>query len=385
MGQFDDIRPYDNHEVPAVIQSLLADRELIAAIASLKLGVWHKAFTWFIYPVIRSVLRYQLRTVETVADFQLIVRHYMENMIAATTVGLTESGFENLDYDTTYLFMSNHRDITLDPAFISYALDGNKHNTVRIAIGDNLLSKPYVSDLMRLNKSFIVNRSAKGPRQMLASYKQLSSYILHSITVDKASIWIAQRQGRAKNGVDRTETALVKMVAMSQDKKKESFAEYINRLNIVPVAISYEFDPCDKAKARELYEVDVNGAYAKTEHEDVSSIVSGITGKKGHVHVSFGQRLTGEFEGAESVANAIDAQVVKNYRLHPTNFFAYKMLHGKFPPDIIFKNNKPFDGVGFQFQEQAFKERVEAVPTEHRKYMLGIYANAIKSKRQFSI
>jgi Acyltransferase len=378
MGQFADIRPYNDSEVSAVIQNLLADDELMVAIASLKLGPWHKAFTWLIYPLIRLVLRRQLKPVRTVADFQMIVKRYMDSMITNSSEGFTVSGLDQLDPGLNYLFMSNHRDITLDPALVNYSLYQNGHDTVRIAIGDNLLTKPYVSDLMRINKSFIVNRSATGPRQLLAIYKKLSAYMHHSITVDHASIWIAQRQGRAKDGVDRTEAAVIKMVAMSQDRKKEQFSDFINRLNIVPVAISYELDPCDQAKAAELYETAVTGQYDKDEQEDVQSIAKGITGNKGHVHVSFGKPLSGDFEDADAVAREIDRQVVSSYLLHPTNFFAYKMLHGDYPADF------EFNSAQFAAQEQAFQARVEAAPKEHREYLLGIYANAIESKRQVS-
>ena len=384
MGQFDDIRPYNDSEVATIIQQLVQDNELVAAIASLKLGAWHKVFTWIIYPLIRKVLRRELNGVDNVTDFQMIVKRYMDHMIDETTTGFSVSGLDRLDPDGTYLFMSNHRDITLDPAFVNYSLHQYGHDTVRIAIGDNLLTKQYVSDLMRLNKSFIVNRSAKGPRQMLAVYKKLSAYMHQSITVDKASIWIAQRQGRAKDGVDRTEAAMIKMIAMSQNKKTQSFSELINQLNIVPVSISYELDPCDAAKARELYETVVNGQYDKAEHEDVESIAKGIVGIKGHVHVSYGTPLQGQFDDAEEVASAIDQQVVSNYLLQPTNFFAYKMLHGDYPQDIVYKDNKPFDGSGFEVQQQSFSERVKAIPKKHRDYMLGVYANVIESKREFA-
>lgn len=377
-GQFDDIRPYNDGEVPAIISELLADDELVTAIASLKLGAWHRCISWLVYPIIRLVLRLELKKVRTVQEFQMIVKRYMDRMIADTTEGLSVSGLDQLDPNQNYLFMSNHRDITLDPAFVNYALHHNGHDTVRIAIGDNLLTKPYVSNLMRLNKSFIVNRSATAPRQQLAAFKKLSAYMRHSITVDHASIWIAQRQGRAKDGVDRTEGAMIKMVGMSQDKKNESFSDFVNRLHIVPVAISYELDPCDAAKANELYETATHGQYAKAEHEDVQSIARGITGNKGHVHVAFGEPLSGDFDNADAVASAIDQQVISNYFLHPTNFFAYKMLHGQYPDGL------EFDESGLQALQQMFKTRVDAVAQPHREYLLGIYANAIESKLQLA-
>ena len=384
MGQFADIRPYNDEEVASVLTGLLADDELIAAVASLKLGAWHKSFCWLIYPLIRFVLSRQLRGVKTVEDFQHIVKGYMDGMIEKTTTGFTVSGLDALDPDKPYLFMSNHRDITMDPAFVTYALYHNGHDTARIAIGDNLLTKPYVSDLMRLNKSFIVRRSAKGPRQILAAYKMLSSYIRHSIEQDNNPIWIAQREGRAKDGNDRTEPAIIKMLAMSQQKQTESLSGYINKLHIVPVSISYELDPCDGAKAKELYETAIHGEYKKDEHEDVESIAKGIAGNKGNVHVSFGTPLEGEFENTDAVAEAIDQQVVNNYVLHPSNFFAYKLLHGHYPDGVHSSHHQTFSAQALAAGEAAFSERINALPAKYKEFVLGIYANTIDRKKDFA-
>lgn len=380
MGQFADIRPYNDAEVPAVLEDLLADNELLAAIASLKLGPWHKTFSWLLNPIVRLLLRWQLKNVSTVDDFQHLVKRYMDGVVDATTTGFTVSGLDDLDPAKPYLFMSNHRDISLDPAFVNYALYHNGHDTVRIAIGDNLLTKPFVSDLMRINKSFIVRRSAKGPRQILAAYKLLSRYIRHSIEEDCNPIWIAQREGRAKDGNDRTEPAIIKMLAMSQNKKTESFSDYINALHIVPVAISYELDPCDAAKAKELYETAINGSYVKGEDEDVASIALGISGDKGRVHVSFGKPLAGDFDTPEQVAAAIDRQVIGNYHLHPSNFYAYKMLHGHFPDSDLLASDLARVVAEDSRHEQAFAHRINAIGTQYRDYILQIYANSINQK-----
>ncbi len=385
MDQFADIRPYYDSEVSAVLANLMADEEFIETIAQLRLGHWYRPFSLLLRPLVRRTIARQLADVETVKDFQHVVKYYMDNMIESSSSGFTVSGLDKLDPEKPYLFMSNHRDITLDPAFVNYALYHNNHDTVRIAIGDNLLTKPFVSDLMRINKSFIVKRSAKGPRQVLAAYKLLSSYIRHSIEEDQVPIWIAQREGRAKDGIDRTEPAIIKMLAMSQKKKEESFSEFINKLRIVPVSISYELDPCDGAKARELYEKATHGSYEKAEHEDVESIGKGISGDKGCVHVAFGELLEGEFADADAVAAAIDKQVISNYVLHPTNFFAYKLLHGDYPEGGVGSRGELFkaDQMSYQ-QEQSFKARIDALPVEHREYALGIYANSIDCKKPLS-
>jgi glycerol-3-phosphate O-acyltransferase len=263
---------------------------------------------------------------------------------------------------------------------VNYALYHNGFDTARIAIGDNLLSKSYVSGLMRLNKSFIVKRSAKGPREMLKNSKQLSAYIRHSIQEEAHAIWIAQREGRAKDGKDRTEPAIIKMLSLSQQRKTEAFPDFIRGLNIVPVTISYELDPCDGAKAQELYEKATHGSYEKDEHEDVASIAKGIDGEKGHVHVSFGTPLAADFENADEVAAAVDQQVWANYVLHPSNFFAYKRLHGSYPEGVYSDQLKAFDATELVAQEQAFNARIDALPAEHRNYALGIYANAFGTK-----
>lgn len=385
MDQFGDIRPYNDDEVPEVMQRLVADDEFIAVIASLRFGSWVKPFSWLLNPILRFVLSRQLNKVKTTDDFQFIVKKYMDDMIESTTTGFTVSGLDKLDPSKPYLFMSNHRDIALDPAFLNYALYHNGHDTVRIAIGDNLLTKSYVSDLMRVNKSFVVKRSAKGPRQILAAYKNLSAYIRQSIENDASPIWIAQREGRAKDGVDRTQPAIIKMLAMGQQKKVESFSDYINKLHIVPVSISYELDPCDGAKARELCQVASSGSYQKSEHEDAESIALGISGNKGDVHVSFGEPLHGEFEDADAVAEAMDKQVVANYVLHPSNFFAYKMLHGDYPEGKYSSQLIPFQAEQLQAKERAFQNRMYALPENHRAFALGIYANVFSSKQHFGI
>jgi hypothetical protein len=384
MGQFADIRPYNDSEVSAVLDNLLADDELIAALSSMRFGRWHKSVTFLVYPLVRFFLGRQLKGVDSVKQFQHVIKKNMDDMIDKTTSGFTVSGLDQLDPGKPCLLMSNHRDIALDPAFVNFALYHNGFDTVRIAIGDNLLTKPYVSDLMRLNKSFIVRRSEKAPRQMLANYKLLSAYIRHSIEEDGSSIWIAQREGRAKNGIDKTEPAIIKMLTMSLKKQVESFSDYVNALQIVPVSISYELDPCDGAKARELYERESQGSYTKQPHEDVNSIAMGISGSKGNVHVSFGTPLIGEFADADAVAKAVDQQVISNYVLHPTNFFAYKMLHGEYPQGVHSSDQQVFDGAGLELREQQFRDRIEALPVEHREYVLGIYANTVSSKQRLA-
>lgn len=316
---FQNIRPYHDNEVSDVLNRLIHDDEFITAITQYQFPRMAGAFGWLLKPAVRIFLAQKADDIESVLDFQNFVGRYMTKMVARTTTRLSCTGFENLEEGEAYLFVSNHRDIAMDPAFINWVLFQNGFDTLRIAIGDNLLRKSYVSDLMRLNKSFIVNRSAKG-REVLTALGQLSSYIDHSLVHDEASVWIAQREGRAKDGNDFTDPAILKMFYMSH-RKQRSFTEFLDRVKIVPVSISYEYDPCDRAKAEELDAKQRGGEYQKSQFEDIESIVAGITGNKGHVHVSFGNVITG-IDNPDELAAEIDRQIIESYYIHPSNLLA---------------------------------------------------------------
>lgn len=376
---YSDIRPYRDDEIQTVAQRHLADREFLDVIARWRFGALARFIPWLTRPLVRWFLARELRNVTDVRSMQMVIKLYMDRVIANSSAGFSVSGLDSLAEHEPHLYMSNHRDIAMDPALTNYALHQADRETVRIAIGDNLLTKPWVSDLMRLNKSFIVKRSLSGPREFLAATKVLSAYIKHSMADEGVSVWLAQREGRAKNGIDKTEPAIIKMLAMSRNKKETDFREHIKSLKIVPVAISYELDPCDALKAAELYQLDTVGSYEKGEQEDVASIGQGIAGSKGHVHVSFGVPLdadaAADLDTPESVAAEVDRQVLELYCLHPTNLYAYHMLHGEeaVVPD------------GLNFEEGAcsradFEDRINAMPEAHRPYALGIYANAVSSK-----
>jgi hypothetical protein len=382
MDTYSDIRPYNDAEVRPVLDGLLGNSEFLGALCRMRFPRVARPLGWLLEPVVAGVLRRQLRDVSDVASMQQVVKGYMDRMIEQTTSGFTVSGIEQLAAESPYLFMSNHRDIALDPAFINYSLYRSGHDTVRIAIGDNLLTKDYASDLMRLNKSFIVRRSARGPRQMLAAYKQLSSYVRMSLAQEKVPVWIAQREGRAKDGFDQTDATIIKMLAMSQVKAEESFADFIRLLRIVPVAISYQYDPLDEAKALELYTKEHSGSYAKGEQEDVLSIARGITGQKGDVHVAYGSPLQEECKDANDVAALIDRQVIGNYVLHPSNFFAYEQLYGSFPTGLCGGEQRAFDPARYRASGVEFAARLTAMPEHLRPYVLNMYANCIVRKQE---
>lgn len=367
---FDDIRPYRDEEVPTVLARVLADKEFLDALVRFRFPSFPAVLLKALRPIVHWQLKKQTNTVHDVKSFQAVIEKYMQHMITSTSAGLTVSGLENLDAQRAYLFISNHRDIAMDPAFTNWALWHNGMDTVRIAIGDNLLTKPFASDLMRLNKSFLVKRGETAPKKIYVALKQLSAYIHHSIVNEKSSVWIAQREGRAKDGLDRTEEAIIKMFAISKPKE-QAFADFIRELNIVPVSISYEWDPCDVAKARELYEKATHGSYQKDTHEDVQSIAAGIAGDKGRVHVSFGEVLRADFDTPEAVAAEIDRQVIGNYKLFPSNYLAAKALGDETP-----LQNELF--------AQAFDQRFANCPEQYRPFWLTMYANPVRSFRESS-
>jgi len=370
---FAAIRPFNDDEIAPVIRRLLHSDDFLGAIARLRFGGGARSVGWLLRPLLRFYLGRQLRDVRSVHDLQMRIRPYIERMLAETTAGFTTSGVEKLDPERACLFISNHRDIVLDPALSNYALHRAGHQTLRIAIGDNLLREPWIADMMRLNKSFIVQRQLSAPRELLAASRLLSAYIRKSLQQDNAPVWIAQREGRAKDGVDRTEPAVIKMLSLSRDKAQETFSAHIAGLRIVPVSISYELDPCDALKARELWQRDSTGTYQKNDVEDIASIGRGIAGNKGRVHLHFGEPLGPGLESPQEVAAAIDEQVLRGYRLHPSNLFAYRRLHGRAPEQSL-----PI--APGSCSERAFDARIDALPEPHRRYALAAYANALLGK-----
>ena len=365
---FEDIRPYRDDEVPATIARLLNDNEFIDAICAYKLADKPAWLRNLLKPLAKRKLAKELAHLKTVKDVQMLCERYVHSVIETSTSQLSFSGLENLARDTAYLFMSNHRDIVMDPAFVNFALYHHGLETAELAIGDNLIKKPFVADLMRLNKSFIVKRSASGVREKMQAYSNLSAYIQH--TIDKhISIWIAQKEGRAKDGIDRTDPAIIKMFYMSQKKSGASFSDYINWLKIVPVSISYEYNPCDEMISRELYETRHKGSYQKAEGEDDRSIVTGITGYKGDVHIAFGKPLEGEFEDADAVAREIDKQILENYRLHTSNHVAAASIY----PEMGFTQKSDEN----QIKRSAFMDRLANCDAELHEIFLTMYANPV--------
>jgi hypothetical protein len=374
---FADIRPYRDDEVPGVLARLRRDREFAEVLVQMRLPRLGRYCPPLARALARLVLGRVLRGIRTVADFQRLVERQLRPHMQKVATELTVSGLEQLDRGRGHVYISNHRDIAMDPALVNLMLYGNGMDTVRIAIGDNLLSKPFASDLMRINKSFIVKRAPRGRREKLAALQQLSAYIRHSVVAGRCSVWIAQREGRAKDGIDTTETAILKMLALSRSPGQD-FAQALDELHLVPVAISYEFDPCDRDKAHELHAVRARGEYRKGAHEDLQSIYRGIMGEKGAVHVAFGAPLAPGLATAETAAAAIDREILREYRLCATHFTAYALLYGTDPG--VERLRSTLERPGWAASEQQFHARLAEVPAAERDIFLAMYANPLRRR-----
>jgi len=378
MDEFEAIRPYADAEVPAVMARLFADREFLDILARFRFPRLAGPMGWMLKPLIAQRLRREFAGILSVDTLQARIEMYLDRTIERATDGITYSGLENLQPGRAYLFIANHRDIVMDPAFVNYALYQTKMRTPRIAIGDNLLQRPFVSDLMRLNKSFIVRRSITGRREKLAAYQVLSAYINHSIRNDGESIWIAQAEGRAKDGDDRTDSAILKMLHMS--RKDEPFADSLATLRPTPVSISYEYDPCDQAKARELYIRATTGSYSKAPGEDDTSIALGITGYKGRVHVSFGKPVTEVPEDAKQLAVDIDQQILGDYRLFPVNYLAYRIWNDRDPEITIPDLGDLFTPAEIERAEAEWGKRLAGCPSVQQPYLIQQYATPVRNQ-----
>ncbi len=373
-----EIRPFGDDEVGEVLSRLFKDREFLDTFGKYKLGNIFRISPTFWSLILRYAISRQFREVTNVAKMQAIIRNYMDKMIQSTMSELNVSGLEELPRDKPHLFISNHRDIAMDPAFLNYALHRDTRDTARIAIGDNLLSKSWVSDIMRLNKSFIVKRSLVGPRELLAAMRMLSNYINHSILIDKSPVWLAQREGRAKDGIDKTEPAIIKMLDLCRNKKDQIFSEHISKLSIVPVSISYELDPCEDLKAKELYEIDRLGSYDKAVNEDVMSIGRGIAGQKGKVSISFGKPIDSSLSDPIEVSQEIDRQIIEMYQLFPNNLVAHQIAY---PNEKLPSHPLTTFSVS-EYDRRSFCQRIDKLPFKHQKFAYQIYANPVRSRLQ---
>ena len=375
MSDYDSIRPYNDDEVPEVLRRIIEHPDLAQAAAKLVmpnelqrtlLGSW----------ATRMILRRKTKGLKTVRACQDVIAHYFNKLIQETSMGVTVSGLDNLDPNRRYLFTSNHRDIVLDSGLLNYYIHQAGHETCRMAVGDNLLTHELAADLMKLNKSFVVERGARGTRQGYRILTRTSQYIRHSLR-EGVSVWIAQREGRAKDGWDRTDPALLKMLALAYRDADDSLNTMVAESNIVPVAISYELDPCAVAKARELHIVATEGSYAKSMEEDVESIITGLIGQKGRIHLNIGEPIHGEFGSPQELSDHIDRGVVGGLRVFPTHVRAAELMEDTdLERSIVAPEERAM---------QIFSGELEDLPQEHRDNWLVQYANVIRNRRDLQV
>lgn len=321
--QFDPIRPFEPDELPDVFDRLLHNEQFSSVLA-------------YLYPdVPKEALAAKMHACKDNLDFQKTFCYgFLVQLLARLSKGC-DIDIASLDTDSRYTFISNHRDIVLDSALLDKLLiDAGFNTTCEIAIGDNLLKLPWVKDLVRVNKSFIVER-ALSMREMLMASKRLSEYMHFVIAEKNDNVWIAQREGRAKDSNDRTQEAILKMMVMGGEG---SIIDRLKQLHLVPLAISYEYDPCDYLKAAELQARRDNPSWQKGPMDDVTSMQTGIMGYKGYIHYQCADCIdsyldtipadTPKTELFRLIADHIDRQIFAGYRLYPNNYVALDLLHG---------------------------------------------------------
>ncbi|MBO4654205.1 MAG: 1-acyl-sn-glycerol-3-phosphate acyltransferase [Bacteroidales bacterium] len=365
---FDDIRPYSEEEAPEKIAQIIGNETFINTLKQ------------FIPEYTPEQLQKDARHFNTIYDFQYATsRRYIEKFIQLSTAGVTYKGLENISPDKNYVFIGNHRDITFDAAILEEYLFLNHYNTTKIAIGDNLVSSRLLAEVGMLNKMFIVKRSVS-MREKITNYQHLAAYIHHVLFNEHESVWIAQRDGRTKDGLDITKQGLVKMLAMDEEQHP---MDMLRKINLTPITISYEYEPCDKLKARELA-LSEEGPYHKQQGEDFNSIIQGIMGYKGKAQLTIGKPILEELDTIPEelnqndkiyeVCKMVDQQIYQNYKLYPNNYIAF---------DLIDKKNKFKEHYTTEEKEKFVtyidkQAETEDVPKEKMThYLLRIYANPV--------
>ncbi len=365
---FSDIRYYGEGDLKQAIERLL-EEPTIYRIGRFVLG-----------NVSEDEIRAKLRSFDTVKDFQVdFVLEIIKKIIATSTDGLSSEGADKFSHsrDDKYMFITNHRNIVLDASFVNHELfDAFKEDfeSTAIAIGNNLLGIPWVKDMARLNKSFVVIRDAS-VQQMLENSKKLSRYIRSIISNRRSSVWIAQKEGRAKDGNDFTQPGLLKMFQMSGNG---NFVDDYGSLHIVPVAISYEYDPCVADKVKERIAIENEGSYVKGPLDDFNSMYNGLMGYKGRVHLSYGEEITpdilsnmdGSFPKNEKIkhlADYIDNFIHSNYKLWPNNYIASDMINSKVQFDSFYSAEERIEF------ENYMKEKLSVLGDNNKEQQVNVF------------
>jgi len=374
MSKFDTIRPYYDSEVNDAICSVVHHPMM-------------KALMSFTFPdVEEAVWTEQLRKTHSKRDFQInFIYQAIQMVLKKSSEGLSTSGFEKLEKHTPYLFISNHRDIILDTSLINVALYDHGQIMTASAIGDNLVQKTFLHTLSRLNRNFLVQRGLP-PRELLQSSKLMSEYIYQLLARENRSVWIAQREGRTKDGNDTTQQGVLKMLAMASDE--ENLMDYFKKIKIVPISISYEYDPTDMLKMPRLLAEAKDEIYIKEKNEDFMTLISGIMGQKKRIHLHMGDVLDTELDKIaaehdnqnkqiQALAQVIDDAILSTYKLWPTNYIAYDLLN----------NTTQFADNYTEKEKQLFERRLELRIDIENKIMregfLALYANPVVNKMKY--
>ena len=374
MQRFDSIRPFYDTEVNEAIHSSVNHPMM-------------KALMGFTFPdVDEEVWKDQLKRTHSIRDFQCnFIYKSVQNVLAKSSEGLTTSGFEKLEPNTSYLFISNHRDIILDTSLLNVALFDHGLVMTASAIGDNLVKKSFLKTLSKLNRNFLVQRGLP-PRELLESSKLMSEYIGQLLLRENRSVWIAQREGRTKDGNDATHSGVLKMLAMGSDET--NLMDYFKKIKIVPVSISYEYDPTDALKMPQLIAEANDKIYIKEKNEDFVTLLSGIIGQKKRIHIHVGDILDKELDKiakdfdntnkqVQALAQTIDDSILQSYKLWPTNYIAYDLLNKSTTYSHFYTEN----------EKSLFERRLEMRIDENNPQMvesfLAMYANPVVNKSKY--
>lgn len=374
MSKFDSIRPFYDSEVNEEICSVIQHPMM-------------KALMNFTFPETpESDWMNQLSKTHSIRDFQVnFIYQSVQKVLERSSEGLTTSGYDKLDKHTPYMFISNHRDIILDTSLLNVSLYDHGLVMTASAIGDNLVKKDFLLKLSKLNRNFLVQRGLP-PRELLQSSKLMSEYIGQLLLRENRSVWIAQREGRTKDGNDATHQGVLKMLAMGSDEDR--VMQYFKKIKIVPVSISYEYDPTDALKMPQLMAEANNEKYIKEKNEDFITLLSGIMGQKKRIHIHVGNVLDKELDWIESefdntnkqiqaLAQTIDDSILSTYKLWPTNFIAF---------DLLYKTSR-FSYHYTENEKSLFERRLEMKIDVNNQTMvesfLAMYANPVVNKMKY--
>ena len=374
MSKFDAIRPFYDAEVNDAIKASINHPMM-------------KALMNFSFPDVEdTVWMAQLKKTHSIRDFQCnFIYNSVQKVLEKTSEGLTTSGFEKLEKNTSYLFISNHRDILLDTTLLNASLFEHGLVMTASAIGDNLVTKSFIKILAKLNRNFLVQRGLT-PREMLESSKLLSEYIGQLLLRENRSVWIAQREGRTKDGNDATNPGVLKMLGMGSDE--QDLMDYFKKIKVVPVSISYEYDPTDAMKMPQLLAEANQEIYIKEKNEDFVTLMRGVLGPKRRIHIHVGailekeiDTIKTEFDNSnkqiQALAQSIDDSILTNYRLWPTNYIAYDIVNQVNAHSHLYSEN----------EKSLFERRLE-MRIDHENPLalqgfLAMYANPVVNKLKY--